>query len=246
MSQIQSSLEAPPNLIASNVNVFEGDLLLTCSYSPEISPESFRRLAEGRRAFSFCPELTHLDKLGFKLCTIFRLGRVTSLWVLTKDGSPHSMQIPLMVQEAAEDVGMDKANIRYFCLEQGELYEIHDLTVRKARHYSEIEKLLPFSRLAAVTTILRGEDGCPNDRAETFESVADHFREEAEEVAQAVSSGDVENLQEELGDLLYNIYLISEIAREKGLFDVRAVTRRAADKMVDMHPQVFDGRSYKW
>lgn len=246
MPSTQTSVEVPPNLIASNVNVFEGDLLLTCSYSPEISPDDYHRLAEGRRAFSFCPELTHLDKLGFKLCTIFRLGRVTSLWVLTKDGSPHSMQIPLMVQEAAEDVGMDKANIRYFCLEKGELYEIHDLTVRKSRHFSEIEKLLPYSRLAKVTTILRGEDGCPNDRAETFESVVDHFREEAEEVAQAVASGDVDNLREELGDLLYNIYLMSEIAREKGLFDIGAVTRGVADKMVDKHPQVFDGRAYKW
>src|ERR1700674_1064731 len=95
--------DIPPNIIATNVNTFSGDILLTCSYSPQVGAEHFEKLAVGRKAFSFCPELTHLDKLGFKLCTIFRLRRLTSLVVLTKDGSPHSMQIPLMVQEAAKD-----------------------------------------------------------------------------------------------------------------------------------------------
>ncbi|GCE15678.1 hypothetical protein [Tengunoibacter tsumagoiensis] len=157
-------VEPSRDIISVNVNVFKGDLLLTCTYSQDVNPEAYKSLSEGRNVFSFCPELHHLDKLGFKLCTIFRLKRVETLYVLTKDGSPHSMQIPLMVQEAAEDVGFDKANIRYFCLEGGGVHEISDLTIRKARHYSEIEQVLPYAKLEKVTEILRSENGCPSKR----------------------------------------------------------------------------------
>ncbi|MEB3826161.1 MazG nucleotide pyrophosphohydrolase domain-containing protein [Phormidium sp. CCY1219] len=232
-------VEVPPNIIASNVNVFSGDLLLTCSYSPEISPTVFQNLARGRRAFSFCPELTHLDKLGFKLCTIFRLKRVTSLVVLTKDGSPHSMQIPLMVQEAAEDVGFDKNNIRYFCLEGGQVHEIADLAIRKARHYSEIEKLLPFAKLHKVTQILRSPEGCPNDRAETYESIVKNLEEEVAEIKAGVENKDTENLIEEIGDVLFNLYLMSQIADEEGKFDITTVVDRVADKMIRNHESIF-------
>ena len=233
-------VEVPRNIIASNVNVFSGDLLLTCSYSPEISPTDYLNLLKGRRAFSFCPELTHLDKLGFKLCTIFRLKRVTSLVVLTKDGSPHSMQIPLMVQEAAEDVGFDKKNIQYFCLEGGEMHEITDLTIRKARHYSEIEKVLPFAKLRKVTEILRAPGGCPTDRAETFKSVVEHLKEEVQEVQEALEKNDMENLIEELGDVAFNIFLMSQIAAEKDQFDIGTILEQSADKMIRNHESIFN------
>lgn len=244
--RIPAKIEVPPNLIASNVNVFTGDLLLTCTYSPEINPTVFEELSRGRRAFSFCPELTHLDKLGFKLCTIFRLKRVTSLVVLTKDGSPHSMQIPLMVQEAAEDVGFDKNNIHYFCLESGEVHEISDLTVRKARHYSEIEKLLPFAKLHKVAHILRAPGGCPNDRAETYKSVVEHLEEEVGEVRQAVENNDIDNLIEELGDVLFNLFLMSQIASEDGKFSIHQVMDKVADKMIRNHESIFEGKILKY
>ena len=229
----------PPNIIESNVNQFSGDLLLTCTYSPQISPEDYQKLAEGRSAFSFSAELTHLDILGLKICTIFRLDRVTSLTTLTKDGSPHSMQIPLMVQEAAENIGFPKDKIRYFCLEGGQLFEFSDLAVRKARHYSDIEAVMPHARLAKVAEILRGENGCPNDRKETYESIVEHLREEVEEVAEALQKGDEENFIEELGDVMFNLYLAAQIAREKGRFTIRDVVDRVAQKMIDKHPDVF-------
>lgn len=205
----------PRDLITRNVNMFSGDLLLTCTYAPDVNPEVFADLSRGREVYSFCPELHHLDKLEFKLCTIFQLKRVTSVTVLVKDGSPHSMRIPLMVQEAAENLGFDKDHIRYFCLEAGELHEIADRAVRKARHFSEIQRLLPFARLEKVTEVLRGPGGCPNDQQETLASVVSHLREEIEEVAAAVRRCDRENLLEEIGDLLYNIVLLGQIAREQ-------------------------------
>lgn len=229
----------PPNIIESNVNQFSGDILLTCTYSPQINPKDFEMLAEGRTAFSFSAELTHLDILGLKICTIFRLDRVTSLTTLTKDGSPHSMQIPLMVQEAAENVGFPKDKIRYYCLEGGKLFEFGDLTVRKARHYSDIEALMPHAKLAKVTKILRSENGCPNDRQETYESVIDHLQEEVSEVAEAFKNNDPDNFVEELGDLLFNIYLMAQIGQEEGKFTINDIIDAVATKMIVKHPDVF-------
>ncbi len=132
-------MDLQKNLILSNVNVFEGDILLCDSYVAEIAASDVAKFSENKSVYYFAPELNHIDKLGFKLCTIFRLGRVTSLTVFTKDGSPHSLQIPLIIQEAAEDVRFEKNKITYFVWEKSRIYQISDSTVRKARHLSEIE-----------------------------------------------------------------------------------------------------------
>jgi len=234
------------DIISVNVNMFKDDILLTCTYSPDVNPKEYTKLSEGRSVYSFCAELHHLDKLGFKLCTIFRLKRIKSLYVLTKDGSPHSMQIPLMVQEAAENVGFDKSNIRYFCLEGGKLYEISDLSIRKARHYSEIERLLPYAELEKVTEILRSKGGCPNDQKETFLSVLEHLRAEVDEIKTALKSNDTKNLKEEMGDVLFNLALIGQIAKEKELFELSNIAKQAAQKMITRHPKVFQNKKLKY
>lgn len=135
-------MELPPNLILSNVNVFEGDIVICDSYVWEIAPEDYLKITQGKKTYHFAPEFTHIDQLGFKLCTIFRIGKVKSVTVFTKDGSPHSLQIPLIVQEAAEDTNFAKEQITYFVWEKGTVHEISDQAIRKARHLSEIEKLL--------------------------------------------------------------------------------------------------------
>lgn len=231
--------DMPPNLISTNVNTPTGSILLICTYTMSIAPELISRLAVGREVYSFCPELSHLDVLGLKLTTMFRIGKVTDLVVLTKDGSPHSMQIPLMVQEAAENTNFDKSRISYQALEGGKVHTIGDRTIRKARHYSEIEKIMPLAKLRKVVEILRAPGGCPNDQAETWESVIDHLREETEEVAEAVKLQDFDNLCDELGDVLFNIMLMARIAEEKELFSIEDVVANSADKMIRGHKKVF-------
>lgn len=234
------------DIISVNVNMFSGDILLTCTYAQDVNPEVYAELSKGRQVYSFCPELHHLDKVGFKLCTIFRLERVKTLTVLTKDGSPHSMQIPLMVQEAAEDTGFDKANISYYALEGGRCYQISDLSVRKARHYSEIEKLLPFAKLQKVVQILRSDIGCPNDRAENFHTIVDHLREEVEEINHALSIDDKDNLIEEVGDVLFNTALLGSIIEEAEMANLPQIAERCAEKMIKNHPNVFNNLRYKY
>ena len=87
-----------------------------------------------------------------------------------------------------------------------------------------------FKDLVEITAKLRAEDGCPWDREQTFESLRKYMREEAEEAVQAVDKNDMENLCEELGDVLFQVMLNSQIAKENGLFSVRGCNRRNLPK----------------
>lgn len=98
-----------------------------------------------------------------------------------------------------------------------------------------------FKDLVEITAKLRAEDGCPWDREQTFESLRKYMREEAEEAVQAVDNEDMENLCEELGDVLFQVMLNSQIANEKGLFSIDDVIGGICKKMVRRHPWVFGG-----
>ena len=96
-----------------------------------------------------------------------------------------------------------------------------------------------FKDLVEITAKLRAEDGCPWDREQTFESLRKYMREEAEEAVQAVDKNDMENLCEELGDVLFQVLINSQIAAEKGAFTIDSVVDGICRKMVRRHPHVF-------
>lgn len=83
------------------------------------------------------------------------------------------------------------------------------------------------------------ENGCPWDREQTFATIAPYTIEEAYEVADAIESGDMDQLEDELGDLLFQIVFYAQMSREAGGFDFDAVARRISTKMRDRHPHVF-------
>ena len=101
----------------------------------------------------------------------------------------------------------------------------------------------PIDRLLAIMERLRSPDGCPWDRAQTFATIAPYTIEEAYEVADAIERGDLEALQDELGDLLFQVVFHAEIAREARRFDFDAVADAIAAKLVRRHPHVFGGES---
>lgn len=96
-----------------------------------------------------------------------------------------------------------------------------------------------FDDLIAIMRILRSEDGCPWDRAQTHESLIPCLMEEAGEVEAAIQNRDMENLCEELGDLLFQVMVHSRIAEENGFFDVGDVIQQVGAKMIRRHPNVF-------
>lgn len=96
-----------------------------------------------------------------------------------------------------------------------------------------------FQELAQVMDRLRGKDGCPWDRKQTFQSLKIFLIEEVYEVIEAIDGGSPAGLREELGDLLMHIFFLAQIAKERGEFDIYDVGRSAVTKMIHRHPHVF-------
>ncbi|MGL5440518.1 MAG: MazG nucleotide pyrophosphohydrolase domain-containing protein [Filifactoraceae bacterium] len=93
--------------------------------------------------------------------------------------------------------------------------------------------------LMEIVKKLRGEDGCPWDRAQTRQSLVPMLIEEAEEVKEAIEKDDIENLIEELGDLLLHIVMQSQLGLEDDLFNFSEITEGIVKKMIRRHPHVF-------
>ncbi|HPC84538.1 MAG TPA: nucleoside triphosphate pyrophosphohydrolase [Thermoanaerobaculaceae bacterium] len=96
-----------------------------------------------------------------------------------------------------------------------------------------------FAALVELCERLRGPGGCPWDREQTLESLRAYIIEEAYEVVDAISAGEREQLAGELGDLLFQIVFVAQIAREQGWFDVAEVCEGIRAKMIRRHPHVF-------
>ena len=99
---------------------------------------------------------------------------------------------------------------------------------------TELQRLL-----AIMAALRRPETGCPWDLAQDFASIAPYTIEEAYEVADAIAAGDGPALQDELGDLLFQVVYHARLAEEAGLFGFADVACAIADKMVRRHPHVF-------
>ncbi len=85
-------------------------------------------------------------------------------------------------------------------------------------------------------------NGCPWDRAQTLATIAPHTIEEAYEVADAIATGGPARIRDELGDLLFQVLLHSQLAQEQGWFDFSDVAAGLHDKLVRRHPHVFGDR----
>jgi len=86
---------------------------------------------------------------------------------------------------------------------------------------------------------LLGEDGCPWDREQTFETLRKYVLEEACEVIDAIDGKDRHQLREELGDLVLQVVFQAELGRREGAFAIDDVIAAIVDKLVHRHPHVF-------
>ena len=103
----------------------------------------------------------------------------------------------------------------------------------------------PLPRLIAIMARLRDPDGgCPWDLEQNFATIAPYTVEEAYEVADAIERGDLKDLKEELGDLLFQVVFHARMAEEQGAFAFDDVATAMVDKMVRRHPHVFAGQTY--
>lgn len=86
---------------------------------------------------------------------------------------------------------------------------------------------------------LRSETGCPWDRKQTIASMLQYIENEVKEVSEAIKNADHKNLREELGDVLFQIVMIAQIAKEKGYFNIDQVVNDIYKKIVSRHTWVF-------
>lgn len=100
-------------------------------------------------------------------------------------------------------------------------------------------------RLLHVMQQLRDpESGCSWDKKQNFTSLIPYTLEEAYEVVDAIERDDMQDLQSELGDLLFQVVFHSQLAEEQGLFDFEQVAGGIADKLTRRHPHVFSDVVY--
>lgn len=99
--------------------------------------------------------------------------------------------------------------------------------------YENLEKLIETIR------ILRSPQGCEWDRAQTHDTLKPNMLEEAYEAVDAIDSGDMYNLKEELGDVLLQVLLHAQIAEDNNKFNIDDVAKELNNKLIHRHPHVF-------
>ncbi len=93
--------------------------------------------------------------------------------------------------------------------------------------------------LLEIMRLLRSKDGCPWDREQTHDSLKGNLLEETHEALEAIERGDIDGLQEELGDVLLQVVFHAQIEKETGGFDFDVVVDTLCKKLVTRHPHVF-------
>jgi len=137
-----------------------------------------------------------------------------------------------------QNAGMPNQSIR-----SCPLYELdHGWTVNNLTsiYVPPTDQLLrEFWKLREIFATLRGENGCPWDKKQTYQSLTKKMIEEVNEYIEAVENEDIDNMIEELGDVLLHVMLASQIAIDQDDFSIDDVIHAVASKMIRRHPHVF-------
>lgn len=113
------------------------------------------------------------------------------------------------------------------------------MTVEEDKNF---EAMTAIERLIVIMKMLRDKQhGCPWDLEQTIRSLLPYTLEEVYEVADAIENDDLVELEDELGDLLFQVIFYAQIAAENGDFDFQDIATAISDKLVRRHPHVFPG-----
>lgn len=105
------------------------------------------------------------------------------------------------------------------------------------------KKIFDFNDLLGIIRLLRSKNGCPWDMEQTHMSIRQCVIEEAYELVDAIDRDDIDNISEELGDVLLQVLLHSQIASEEGEFNIYEVMSTLANKLIYRHPHVFKDKN---
>jgi nucleoside triphosphate diphosphatase len=98
--------------------------------------------------------------------------------------------------------------------------------------------------LDIMASLRAPETGCPWDIKQTFETIVPYTLEEAYEVADSIERGQMDELKDELGDLMFQVVFYAQMAKEQKLFEFDDVVKSVNEKLVRRHPHVFANADY--
>ncbi len=102
-----------------------------------------------------------------------------------------------------------------------------------------MNKRYRYEDLLSIIEQLRGENGCPWDKVQTHESLKTNIVEESYELVEAINNYDLPNIKEELGDILLQVIMHAQIAKESHTFDIEDIIDALCNKLIFRHPHVF-------
>lgn len=137
-----------------------------------------------------------------------------------------------------KDASLNTEEVRYYTFGSynREIIPNHQTTLFI---YKPKTAIYDFNDLVKTVDTLRGPDGCPWDIEQTHKSMQHDLLEEAYELADAIETDDVDNMIEELGDLLLQVVMHSQIGYEEDGFNIFDVTTGINEKLISRHPHVF-------
>ncbi|MFV9511725.1 nucleoside triphosphate pyrophosphohydrolase [Tepidibacillus sp. LV47] len=148
----------------------------------------------------------------------------------------------------AANLGMKEERIKEVPLYEldrnpNEFHHLSSILVKKTDSREVLHS--QFFKLVEIIDQLRGPNGCPWDRAQTHQSIRKNLIEETYELLETIDQLDMEHMQEELGDVLLQVMLHSQMASEEGFFHIYDVIKQLNDKLVRRHPHVFGDENAK-
>lgn len=144
---------------------------------------------------------------------------------------------PVIIAEAVGSLCEVLKEVKLYELDRS--VELSNLTSIYVFPIAKVNLNHQFFRLKEIIATLRGPDGCPWDKEQTHESLRQFLIEEAYELVDAIDEADDEKIIEELGDVLLQVMLHSQIGEEQGYFSIDDVIATISDKMIRRHPHVF-------
>jgi tetrapyrrole methylase family protein/MazG family protein len=135
--------------------------------------------------------------------------------------------------------GTDMESVESLPIYRLDRIEVDHLTSLFVPPVAPTEDVRTFAGLMNVTQTLRAPGGCPWDREQTHDSLKTHLLEEAYEVVETLDEKDYPKLTEELGDLLFQVTIHSQIAAEHDEFTIEDVIAGITSKLIQRHPHVF-------
>lgn len=162
-----------------------------------------------------------------------RVASACKLWLLERYPPTHEVRV---VTAAGTDGARSRA-VELAGLDHSAAFDhLTTLYVPPLERLSDTRGLPTLPYIAAR---LRAEDGCPWDRAQTWQSLKPHLLEEAYEAAEALDATDADGVAEELGDVLLLVTMLAQIGEEAGLLDLPQIVETVNAKLIRRHPHVF-------